>query len=444
MLLAPPRLEVRAWFTLAVAGPAAMLALAGAATSGGMTRAAELWLAVLLAPAVALALKGLETPRSGEAAQNDDLLTAAFCLSLGEACVVLLAVLAGAPVDGRAIACGLSVAAIPLGLAVGAHLLRLAFRPLLETAPVAQAFQQPDAGRRQGPVERAEDVLLKEVAGEVEARADIAGLQARLRREYEPGQGQQPVLVGLAGLAADGAPGARADIDQVVDGAGGGAFAEIEAEAQVLQQPGLEAHEDGRPDVGIGEGGREGLERQEGAGMWIPLRKRAGGDGGGGGDSGQGQGVVEQGGGPLPHRLQSRRAKLFGDPGAVSNRGAGADLEVRPDPPRGAAGHMGGVAAVAGGEQVHDRPGLAVGAGREHEGVVYEFHRIKLWVPAPEIQRELEEQAGKMDAALGELRGLLDVYRAQVVEPTPASATPIRRYRGAAAEACAPRQRDVA
>ena len=194
MLLTPPRLEVRAWFTLAVAGPVGMLALAGAATSGGITQTAGLWLAVVLAPAVALALKTLETPRDGEVNTSDHVLTAAFGLSTIEACAVLLAVLAGAPLDGRAIACGLSVAAIPLTLAVTATLLRPAFRPLLEPAGLAQPLQQPDAGRGQGPVEWPENELFEEVAGEFEAIDDASEVGAAA--DKHGGQRQQDAGIG--------------------------------------------------------------------------------------------------------------------------------------------------------------------------------------------------------------------------------------------------------
>ena len=43
MLIAPPRLNVGAWLTLAVAGPTLMLAAALGATSGGLARSAGMW-----------------------------------------------------------------------------------------------------------------------------------------------------------------------------------------------------------------------------------------------------------------------------------------------------------------------------------------------------------------------------------------------------------------
>jgi hypothetical protein len=417
MLIAPPRLNVAAWLTLAVAGPTLMLALALGVTSGGSKQWAGMWVAVLLAPAIALALRALETRRAKAAAGRELLLVAAFGLSIAEASAVLLAVLMGAPLTGQAIACGLTVAAGPLALAVTAELLRRAFPNMsLEPTGFAKALHQPDAGWRQGPVEWAENVRLEEMASELEARADVAGAQAGLGREQEAGQGEQPVLVVLAGVAADGAAGAGADVDQVVGGAGGGALGEVEAEAQLLQQARLEAHEHGRPDLGMQEGGAERLEGEEGAGMWLPLRKRAGSHGRRGGNPRERQWIIEERCRPLTLGLEGRRAQLFGDAGPIADEAARAGLEVGPHALGGAAGDVGGVAAMAGGEQLDDRPALAEGAGGEHEGVVGEFHRIKLWAPAEEIQPPISDASVAFDIALAELKGLLADYRGKVVE----------------------------
>ncbi|MBL8555956.1 MAG: hypothetical protein JNL41_16890 [Phenylobacterium sp.] len=60
-----------------------------------------------------------------------------------------------------------------------------------------------------------------------------------------------------------------------------------------------------------------------------------------------------------------------------------------------------------------------MGAGAEHEGVVREFHRLKLWAPADEIQPPEEQLAtGAYEKALGELKDLLATYRTQVVRET--------------------------
>jgi hypothetical protein len=425
MLIAPPRLNVGAWLALAVTGPTLMLAAAAGAGAAedGPTRWAGLWAAVVLSPAVALCLRSLETRRARVAAGPERMLVAAFGMSVAQASGVLLAVLMGAALTGQAIACGLTVAAFPLAVAVPLDVLRRLFPNLpLQPTGLAQTLYKPDAGGRQGPVEWAEHVRLEEMAGEVEARADVAGAEPRLGREQEAGQGEQPVLVGLAGVAADRAAGAGADVDEVVHGAGGGAAGEVEPEAQVLEQAGLEAHEDRGPDLRVQEGAAEGLEGEEGARMWLPLRKRAGRHGGGGGHPRQRQWIVEERCRPLTLGLKDRRAQLFGDAGAVADEAAHAGLQVRPHALGGAAGDVGGVAAVAGGEQVHDRPALAVGAGREHEGVVGEFHRIKLWVPAEEIQPPISDAAVAFDAALAELKGLLADYKSKVVVEAAAEA----------------------
>lgn len=416
MLIAPPRLNVAAWLTLAVAGPTLMLALALGVTSAGAMRGAGMWAAVLLAPAIALALRALETRRAKAAAGPERMLVGAFGLSVAEAAGVLMAVMMGAPLTGQAIACGLTVAAGPLALAVIADVLRRAFPNWsLEPTGLAKSLHQPDPGWRKGPVEWAENVRLEEMAGEVEARADVAGAQPGLGREQEAGQHEQPVFVGLASVAADGAAGAGTDVDQVVDAAGGGAPGQVEAEAQLLEQARLEADEHRRPDLGMQERGAERLEGEEGPGMWLPLRKRAGSHGRRGGHSRQRQWIIEERCRPLTLGLQGRRAQLFADAGPIADEAARTGLEIGPHALGGAPGHMGGVAAMAGGEQLHDRPALAEGAGGEHEGVVGEFHRIKLWAPEEEIQPPISDAATALDIALAELRGLLADYREKVV-----------------------------
>ena len=131
MMVAPPRTDVRAWFTLAVTAPLVLLCLAESATLDGDSRVAGLWIAVLLAPTVALALRSLETraprPATRDPAQaaraREAMLQTAFRLTTAEACGILLAVMLGAPLAGQSVALGLAVAALPLTLAVTACLL---------------------------------------------------------------------------------------------------------------------------------------------------------------------------------------------------------------------------------------------------------------------------------------------------------------------------------
>lgn len=449
MYVTPRRLNVKAWFTLAAAGPTALAAVAAAATGVGLARDAGLWAAILLAPPLALALRSLERrPDEPEPRpwSPEHALRTSLTLSTSAATAILLAVLAGAPLDGPAIACGLAAAAAPLALAIPAALAAWAVPGLLKAAGVTEPLDHPDSRRWQRTVQRAEDERLQEVARQVEARRQVTRLEPGLGREQEAGERQHPVLVGFAGAAADGAAGPGTDVDQVVDGARGGATREVQAEPQVGQQARLETHEHRRPDLGVGEGFAERLEGQEGAGMRLALGQSAGHDGGRGGDAGQGQGVVEQLRRPGPGGLQAGRTELFGDAGAVARQDPRAGLEQRPDAPRAAAGDMGGPAAVPGRQQVDDGAVLAVRAGGQHEGVVGEFHPIKLWAPAEEIQppipflgarppirlwvpdgaidpeAETAAATARMDEALGELRRVLHRYRAEMVEPPRAAA----------------------
>lgn len=143
MLFAPPRLDVRAWFTLAVAAPVAMLTVGAAATQQGPAQAAGMWIAVLLAPTIALALASLDS--RGARAPPVDLATLArlreesllnaFRLTTAEACGVLLAVLIGLPLSGQSIACGLAVATLPLAMSVISYVLAPAWWKLRLDVP---------------------------------------------------------------------------------------------------------------------------------------------------------------------------------------------------------------------------------------------------------------------------------------------------------------------
>jgi hypothetical protein len=413
MILTPRRLDVRAWLTLATAGPAAMLSLAAAATREEPARSAGIGVALLLTPSMALAAKSLE-PRDAQwdrplelvaARGRERTLLKAFCLSTTSAAGVLMGVLAGAPLSPEVIAGALGCTAAPLALAIGLY--------GLEAAGLGQALGQPDPRRRQGAVEGAEDEALEEMPRQGETRADVARRQARLRREEESRKGQQAVLVALAGYPADSPPRPWTDVDEFVDVAGGGAAAEVEAEAELLQEARLEAHEDRGPDVRVEEGGAERLEREEGPWVGLAFWEGAGGDAGGGGDAGQGQRVVEEGAWPLAHRLQRGAAQLPLDAGAIADLCAGAGLEEGADAPGVPAGDVGGVLAVPGGQELDDGPRLAMDAGGEDEGVVVEFHARKLGEAGGEIQSHLPPA---YDAAVQALRELLERYRAEVVE----------------------------
>lgn len=417
MLWKTRRLNVRAWFTLAATGPLAMLAVGASATSEALARAAGLWIAGLLIPSAVLAIVTLQTRWQGVRPppppwDAEKTLQDALGLTTVQACLMLATVLAGAPFPPIAVACGLGVATLPLALATLAYLIWAPFAAAGSEAPgLAQAVEQPDAGRWEWPVQRAEDERVEEMTRQRQARPDIASFQPGLGREQEGRQAKEPVLVRFAGVAAYRAPGAGADVHQVVHGAGGGALGQVEAETQLLQQAGLEAHEDGGPDLRVGEGGGERLEGEVGPRVRLALRQCAGGDGGGGGDPGEREGVVEVLRWPLPHRLQARRAELPLDAGAEGDHRPGAGLEEGPEAAGAPAGHVGGVLAVGRGEQLDDRARLAMGAGGQHEGVVDEFHPGKLGAPAAEIQPQDLAYPPELEAALAELMGLVAQYR---------------------------------
>jgi hypothetical protein len=123
-LQAAPKVNLWAWFALAVAAPLALLALGAAATQAGAPRTAGIAAAVLLAPAIVLALRSLERrqgPQTAAQAREQDLVRA-FCLTTGQACGFLFVVAAGAPFSGESVAVGLFMAGVPLALGVAGDL----------------------------------------------------------------------------------------------------------------------------------------------------------------------------------------------------------------------------------------------------------------------------------------------------------------------------------
>ena len=129
MLMRSPRVDVRAWFTLAVTGPVALLALGAAATSVGTAQLAGAWATLILGLMFLLAISRLERSRTdpaltelpGPARDREQALLAAVLLTSTEASSVLLGVLAGLPLSGESIAAALTVASLPLCLALPAY-----------------------------------------------------------------------------------------------------------------------------------------------------------------------------------------------------------------------------------------------------------------------------------------------------------------------------------
>lgn len=118
-----------AWFALSITAPLALLAVAATATQAGAPKAAGFWAAMLLAPAIVLALRSLESRRSdlSPEEQRDQDLARAFCLTTGQACGLLFVVAAGVRFSGEAVAVGLSMAGVPLTLAVVGDIWRRLF-----------------------------------------------------------------------------------------------------------------------------------------------------------------------------------------------------------------------------------------------------------------------------------------------------------------------------
>jgi hypothetical protein len=129
---APPKVNVSAWFALAVAVPLLMLSLAAGMTQVGAPRAAAFVVTLLLAPAVVLAIRALEVGRhepTAEEARDHDL-ARAFCLTTGQAVGFLCVVILGAPFSHESVAVGLAMAGAPLMMAVVRDVWGRVFRPI--------------------------------------------------------------------------------------------------------------------------------------------------------------------------------------------------------------------------------------------------------------------------------------------------------------------------
>ncbi|MBL8773126.1 MAG: hypothetical protein JNK30_17225 [Phenylobacterium sp.] len=139
-IIASPRVNAPAWFGLAAAVPALLLAAAAAMTQAGLPRAAGLYAALLLAPAVLLALGALERRRVAPtpAETRDEDLARALVLTVGQASGLLFVVMLGARFSGEAIAVGLAMAGMPLALSLARNLWRRAVKPLNERLAATQ------------------------------------------------------------------------------------------------------------------------------------------------------------------------------------------------------------------------------------------------------------------------------------------------------------------
>ena len=165
-VIASPRVNAPAWFGLAVAAPTLLLAAAVAMTQEGFARTAGLYAALLLAPAILLALNSLERRRSepSPAEARDEDLARALVLTVGQASGLLFVVILGARFSGEAVAVGLAMAGMPLVLELIKNLWRRAVKPLDERLAATAGLEvgarrnwtaewlQTEALRTPGPV----------------------------------------------------------------------------------------------------------------------------------------------------------------------------------------------------------------------------------------------------------------------------------------------------
>src|SRR5215204_4934722 len=121
--------------------------------------------------------------------------------------------------------------------------------------PPRRECDETHALLRLGNASRRKNVLAEKERRQGEAGLDLRGRgfvalgpSPKKRREDE-----QPVLVRVAGVAGDGAPGFWGNIDQVLRRAGGGAAREVEADPELGEKRHLEAHEQRRRQIRIGE-----------------------------------------------------------------------------------------------------------------------------------------------------------------------------------------------
>jgi hypothetical protein len=164
MLMRSPRVDVRAWFTLAVTGPVALLALGAAATTEGEIQLAGDWAALILGLMFLLAASRLERSRTdptltelpGPAREREQALLAAVLLTATEASGVLLSVLAGLPLSGGSIAAGLTVASLPLCLALPAYALKPALAKFSLDAHLVEPGRETTYARREVREENSE------------------------------------------------------------------------------------------------------------------------------------------------------------------------------------------------------------------------------------------------------------------------------------------------
>ena len=196
---------------------------------------------------------------------------------------------------------------------------------------------------------------------------------ATAQADQESGQRQQPVAVGLPGRGRYRAPGARADIGEVVVRPGDRAAVEVEPESKLGEQPDLPPHVGLGPDVAAqqAEQRQQPIEQRR---VRLVLRQGSLGQRAGGGQGRESQRIIEKGGGIALHHLQRQGAEMLGQARAPARRHQRAGLQRRPGPAGPPAHHHAGVPPVVPRQQGDDRRGLAMRPRRQHDALIGPFH----------------------------------------------------------------------
>lgn len=226
-------------------------------------------------------------------------------------------------------------------------------------------------------MDRGEEAVFYEVAGEAQACLDIAGEDFGAAVDQECGQGKQAVYILLRLGAAHGAACARGDMGEPVIGAADGAFVEVEPETQRGKQAKLPAHIERGPDFRMGE-----LVEQQGGGVIeagagrVALIETAAQEGCDGGQRREGGRIVQQvGGAVLAGFGNIETAKMVVQPAGPAQRERVAGLELGTLAAGGAAIDKAGAAAALMGQHIEDEAAFPEAAPAEHYSVIGPVHR---------------------------------------------------------------------
>ncbi|MPL88753.1 hypothetical protein SDC9_34780 [bioreactor metagenome] len=214
---------------------------------------------------------------------------------------------------------------------------------------------------------------VEEMAGEAQPLRDLRPA-CRPLAEQAGGQRQQPRRPVPGARPADGAAAAGADEGQILARAGDGAAAEIKRIAELVEELHFPAQIVERPARHrIADHREERLGRGEKRGVGGAFGQREGKHRAGGGQPGKRQ--------PVAHRARARGdrfdgegAELVLEPGVPAQGDGRAGLQRRRHLPRGAAAHHARMPAMGHGEDLDQRRGLALRAGREDGAVVLPVH----------------------------------------------------------------------